>query len=242
MTTRAPIVILVNPQMGENIGAVARAMGNFGLSELRLVAPRDGWPNPKATSMAAGAEHVLAAAKAYPTFAEALEGIHLAFATTARPRDMEKRMTTPEDAAREAAEMAQAGKQCALVFGPERTGMENADISLCDTIVSIPTSPDYRSLNLAQSTVIMGYEWFKASGQEGAQTRVVPDIAPKEDWVGLFGQLEEYLDQSKYFRVEDKKTIMWQNLKNTLLRGKWSTQEIQTMRGVLRCLWERRRG
>ena len=148
---RAPVIILVNPQMGENIGAVARAMGNFGLSELRLVAPRDGWPNPRANNVAAGAEHVLAAAKVYPDFASALEGVHLAYATTARPRDMEKKMVEPEMAAKEMATYAHADQLCAMVFGPERTGMENEDICLCDVIVSIPTSPDYRSLNIAQS-------------------------------------------------------------------------------------------
>jgi len=236
-----PIIILVAPQMGENIGAVARAMANFGLSELRLAAPRDGWPNPKATSTAANATHILEAAKVYDSFADALECIHVAYATTGRMRDMEKRIIEPAEAAQEMAENISGGRACAMVFGPERTGLTNADAGLCDALVSIPTAPEYRSLNIAQSSVIMGYEWFKAAGQEPPQTRELPSLAPKEDWLGMFEQLEGYLDQANFFRVEDKKAIMWQNLQNMLLRGAWSDQEVRTMRGVLRNIWERRR-
>ena len=239
----APVVILVNPQMGENIGAVARAMANFGLSELRLVAPRDGWPNPKATSTAASAEHVLRAATVYPDLPAAMAGVHMAYATTARPRDMEKRVVEPHEAAAQMAKSTREGLTCAIVFGPERTGLTNEDTGLCDTIVSIPTAPEYRSLNIAQSSIIMGYEWLRAIGMEGAsQTRELPVPAPREEFIGLLDQLEGYLDTSKYFRVEDKKAVMWQNMQNMLLRAQWSSQEIQTFRGMLRCIWERRRG
>ena len=236
----APAVILVHPQMGENIGAVARAMSNFGLSELRLIAPRDGWPNPKATGTAAAAEHILNDAKIYADFASSLEGIHVAFATTGRPRDMEKKVVTPSEAAVHMAQLSGSGQRSAMVFGPERSGLTNGDTGLCDIIVNIPTAPDFRSLNIAQSSVILGYEWFKAS-QEPPPPHEMPVPALKEDWMGLFGQLEEYLDMANFFRVEDKKTVMWQNLQNMLLRGAWSDQEVRTMRGVLRCIWERRR-
>ena len=238
----APVVILVNPQMGENIGAVARAMSNFGMSELRLVAPRDGWPNPKAIEMAAGAESIVTSAKIYTSFAAAMEDVHMAYATTARPRDMEKTVATPQEATEQMAAYIRAGQRCALVFGPERTGLTNDDISLCDVLITIPTSEQNRSLNLAQSSVILGYEWIKASGQSVAEYRALPELAAKEDWLGLFGQLEEYLDASDYFRVEHKKPVMWQNMQNMLMRGQWSQQEIRTLRGALRSLWERRRG
>ena len=239
----SPVVILVNPQMGENIGAVARAMSNFGLSELYLVAPRDGWPNPKATSTAANAEHLLRSAKVFPDLATAMQGVHLAYATTGRPRDMEKRVIEPQPAAQEMAGHIRQGVRCAIVFGPERTGLTNEDTGLCDTIISIPTAPEYRSLNIAQSAVIVGYEWLRASGlEEVGQPRELPLPAPREEFVGLCEQLEGYLDTSKYFRVDDKKAVMWQNLQNMLLRAQWSSQEVQTLRGVLRCLWERRRG
>lgn len=238
-----PILILVRPQMGENIGAVARAMSNFGLEELRIVAPRDGWPNPKATEMAAGAESIIADAKIYDNFTDSMLDIHAAYATTARPRDMNKRAVSPEIAMREIS--AALTPKVAIVFGPERTGLENEEITLCDSIISIPTSEKNRSLNLAQSSVIIGYEWLKVQQYQNTEIgkqkseNFGEHSAPKSDMLGLFEQLEEYLDKSEYFRTENKKPIMWQNLKNMLLRGAWSEQEIRTFRGVIRSLWER---
>ncbi len=242
-----PIVILIRPQMGENIGAVARAMSNFGLEELRIVAPRDGWPNPKATEMAAGAESIITSAKIYDNFANAMADIHSAYATTARPRDMNKRAVSPEIAMQEiTASLAPHPSsptpiKCALVFGPERAGLENEEITLCDNIITIPTGEKNRSLNIAQSSVIIGYEWLKASSELEVMSveKQVHNPAPMTDMFGLFDQLEEYLDESEYFRTPHKKPIMWQNLKNMLLRGKWSEQEIRTFRGMLRSLWER---
>lgn len=238
-TPRPPVVILARPQMGENIGAVARAMSNFGLRELRLAAPRDGWPNPKAAEMAAGAEDIIREAEVYPDFASAMHGIQLAYATTARPRDMEKRVVAPGAAMREIRERA-GSLRVALVFGAERSGLENDEITQCDTLISIPTAPENRSLNLAQSAVILGYEWFRQQG-EAAVARALPDIAPKEDWQGLFSQLESYLDSAEYFRVAHKKPVMWQNVQNMLMRAALSAQEVRTLRGMLRSLWERRR-
>ena len=269
-----PIVILIRPQMGENIGAVARAMSNFGLKELRLVAPRDGWPNLKALEMAAGAEAIIQAAAVYPDFAGAMADAQLAYATTARPRDMEKRVLEPAAAMQEIKEMLSSpsppegeggvgglatdskpervasplpnppsqggrGLKIALVFGPERSGLANEDITLCDTLITIPTAPENSSLNLAQSMVILGYEWLRASGDPQAVRRELSEIAPHEEWQGLFGQLESYLDASEYFRVPHKKPVMWQNLENMLLRARFSSQEVRTFRGMLRSLWER---
>lgn len=235
-----PVVILIRPQMGENIGAVARAMSNFGLSELRIVAPRDGWPNQKAIEMAAGAESIITDAKLYDNFASAMADINIAYATTARPRDMNKRVIEPAQAMQEIT-IKYIAQNVALVFGPERAGIENEEITLCDSIITIPTDAKNRSLNLAQSSVIIGYEWLKASAELEAQSdeekQQIP--APKSDIFGLFDQLESYLDKAEYFRVEQKKPIMWQNLKNMLLRGAWNEQEIRTFRGMLRSLWER---
>jgi tRNA/rRNA methyltransferase len=238
--------------MGENIGAVARAMSNFGLEELRIIAPRDGWPNAKAGEMAAGAEYIINSAKIYADFTEAMADINIAYATTARPRDMNKCVVTPEIALREIAALYAPPSptiphrekeflRAALVFGPERAGMENWEITLCDSIITIPTGEKNRSLNLSQSAVIIGYEWQKASA--GGRVSSVEDKeiipSPKSDMFGLFDQLETYLDQAEYFRVAQKKPVMWQNLKNMLLRGRWSEQEIRTFRGMLRSLWER---
>jgi tRNA/rRNA methyltransferase len=235
----SPAVILVRPQMGENIGAVARAMSNFGLHELRLAAPRDGWPNIKAVEMAAGAESIIHAAKVFPDFAAAMHDIQLAYATTARQRDMEKRVVTPDVAMPEIRAQT-ASLRVALVFGPERSGLENEEITRCDTLISISTAAENRSLNLAQSAVILGYEWFRQQGAAPLQ-RDLPEIAPKEDWAGLFSQLEDYLDKADYFRVPHKKPIMWQNLQNMLMRSALSAQELRTLRGMLRSLWERSR-
>ena len=233
-----PVVILVRPQMGENIGAVARAMSNFGLSELRLAAPRDGWPNPKAVEMAAGAESIITNAKVYPDFRAATADIQLVFATTARSRDMEKRVVTPDVAMREIKE--QSSLKTALVFGPERSGLENDEVAWCNTLITIPTGEN-ASLNIAQSAVILGYEWLRQQGRQGV-TREPAEPAPRADMDGLFGQLESYLDSVEYFRVPQKKPVMWQNVQNMFLRAGLSAQEVRPMRGMLRAIWDRKFG
>ncbi len=230
---KPPVIVLVRPQLGENIGAVARAMMNFGLTELRLVAPRDGWPSARAREVASGGETIIDSAKLYPDTPSALEGIELAFATTARGRDLAKRVVTPQGA------ISETGKlQTALVFGPERTGLENEDIALCDAFLTIPTAPEHASLNIAQSVVVLAYEWFKTRHKPGKTDEEAP--APKEDWAGLFSQLEQYLDEVNFFRVPEKKEVMWNNTRNMLLRGRFSSQEVRTLRGILRVLWEGR--
>ncbi len=234
-----PIVILVRPQMGENIGAVARAMSNFGLKELRIAEPRDGWPNPKALEMAAGAESIIQNAVVYENFQAAMADVQLAFATTARPRNTDKRVMEPAAAMAEIRAHCDAGLNVALVFGPERSGLANDDITLCDTLVSIPTAPENSSLNIAQSAVLIGYEWFRASGDAPQLSREAPDPAPMEDWHGLFVQMEGYLDAVDYFRVEARKPVMWTNLQHMLLRARWNPQQVRTFRGMLRSVWER---
>ncbi len=233
-----PIVILVRPQMGENIGAVARAMSNFGIKNMRLVAPRDGWPNPKAIEMAAGAEYIIQSATLFDDFASASADLQWLYATTARPRDMEKQVLVPRAAMAQMAQQSQASMRTAVVFGPERSGLANEDINRCNTLITIPTAPENSSLNIAQSTVILGYEWWHAQLENAPPVlRDLPDIAPGEEWEGMFSQLEQYLDSSDYFRVPEKKPLMWQNLRTMLQRSAMSSQELRTFRGMLRSLW-----
>ncbi len=236
----APVVVLVRPQMGENIGAVARAMTNFGLSELRLVAPRDGWPNRKAMEMAAGATHIIQGVKVFETFAAALADVQHVYATTARPRDMEKLVLEPAEAMIQLCEQQAGGWKTALVFGPERTGLENEETAACNTLITIPTAPENSSLNLAQACVIIGYEWWRRQGHP-TPSRQLPEVAPREDWNGLLTQLESYLDAVDYYRVAAKKMIMWHNVQTMMLRAQWSAQEVRSMRGIMRALWEKRR-
>lgn len=232
-----PIIILIRPQMGENIGAVARAMKNFGIDELRIVQPRDGWPNPKAISMSAGAEGIIEKATIYQSFSESMKDIKIAYATTARGRDINKPVILPQQAVCEAKSLCNNSIKCAFIFGPERTGLENDELTLCDKIITIPTAQK-ASLNLAQSAVIIGYEWLKNIDTENKTYRDINQPAPKEDMFGLFEQMENYLDECEYFRTSHKKPIMWQNIRNMLLRGNWNSQEIRTFRGLIRSLWE----
>ncbi|MEM6946215.1 MAG: RNA methyltransferase, partial [Pseudomonadota bacterium] len=159
-----PVAVLVEPQLGENIGAAARALWNFGLDRMRIVAPRDGWPNPKAVAMASGAGRLLDDAQIFETTAEAVADCTLVYATTARARELTKRVLTPEDAMREAAAATEAGERVALLFGRERTGLENDDVMRASAIVTVPVNPDFPSLNLAQCVLLLGYEWRRAVG------------------------------------------------------------------------------
>lgn len=235
-----PLVILIRPQMGENIGAVARAMSNFGLTEIRIVAPRDGWPNQKALEMAAGGKEIIESAKIYENFETATADITITYATTARPRDMIKRVISPSEAVQEI--KARTYLKTALVFGPERTGLTNEDITLCNTIITIPTDEKNSSLNIAQSSVIMGYEWMKVGLEKISPNSTLRNInlnpAPKQDFIEISKQIEKYLDEASYFREPAKKKIMWQNIRNMLQRTMWSEQEIRTFRGMIRALWE----
>ncbi len=240
MDSASPALILVRPQLGENIGAVARAMRNFGLNGLRLVSPRDGWPNAKAYEMATGdAKSVLDAAEIYQSVSAALHDIHRAYATTARVREMDKQMLAPSEAALRCSQYIQLGERAAFVFGPERSGLSNEDLMLCDALVCIPTAGANASLNLAQSAVIMAYEWAQCRQREAPMPLTATPEAPpaaKSEWEGLFRQVEEALDHCGYFRTPQKKPLMWQNLRNILTRSSLSSQEIKTLRGMFRSL------
>ena len=165
---RGPAIILVDPQLGENIGMVARAMLNCGLSELRLVRPRDGWPNPAAQSAASGADRVLDAARHFPTTLEAVADLHLVYAATARPRDMVKPVVVPQRAAAEIRAAADRGCAAGVLFGPERAGLVNDDVALADAVLEVPLSPAFASLNLAQAVLLLGYEWYQAEAKAPA--------------------------------------------------------------------------
>jgi tRNA/rRNA methyltransferase len=237
---KRPAFILSHPQLGENIGAAARAMLNFGLTDLRLVAPRDGWPNRKAEAMAAGADEVLKAARVFATTEAAVADLGLVFATTGRDRLMSKRVATPDEAIEElAAELTQK-HPCGILFGAERTGLTNEEIILADAILTVPTNPDFSSLNLAQSVAVVAYEWWK--GTHDKPSFKVPmkfqrtKPASKEDLIGFFEHIEGELDRTEFLFPPDKRAAMVQNLRNMWHRAGLTYQEVQTLRGIVRSL------
>ena len=239
--TPGPAVILVAPQLGENIGTAARAMLNFGLSDLRLVRPRDGWPNERANAAASGADLVIERARLFDTTAEAVADLDYVVATTARSRDMVKPILTPETAARQMREAFAEGGQGGLLFGPERTGLENDDVALADAIMMVPVNPAFASLNLAQCVLLMSYEWFKSGDDtegeriEYLQTRP----AKKEELVGFFEHLEGELDRFGFLKPPEKRPSMVRNLRNMFQRAGLTEQEVRTLRGVVASLTRR---
>jgi len=233
-----PAVILCRPQLGENIGAAARAMMNFGLADLRLVAPRDGWPNPAAEAMAAGATDILANASIYQTAKEAVADLTHVWATTARQRYMLKPAHTPRHAAQAMRAAATGGEAAGVLFGPERTGLENDEVALADAILAIPASPRSSSLNLAQAVLVTGYEWFQAAdaspAEEVREGRTRP--ATKEELEGFFGHLIGELDECGFLRNRQHRPIMVRNIRNMFLRAGLFEQEVRTLRGIVTCL------
>jgi tRNA/rRNA methyltransferase len=233
-----PAFILVRPQMGENIGAAARAMWNFGLRGLRLVAPRDGWPNPKAVAMASGAGGLLEEAMLRDTTAEAAEDLHVLYATTARPRDLAKTVMTPEAAVADMRARIAGGQRVGVLFGPERTGLETDDVVRANVIVTAPTNPAFASLNLAQSTLLMAYEWRR---QGDAAPPVQPERGPMatQAEVGrVIDHLVAELDAARFFWPEIKREAMLANLANIFRRAPLTEQDARTLRGVIRALAE----
>ena len=239
-----PAIVLVEPQLGENIGAAARAMLNCGLDDLRIVRPRDGWPNPAATPMAAGAERVLDQARTYESTAEAIADLRRVFASTARPRDMVKPVTTPRLAAAEMRRHHAADEAVGVLFGPERSGLSNDDVALADTVVSVPLNPAFASLNLAQAVLLIGYEWLGAAQSEGRSPGGWPahQAAEKEALMVLFRHLEQELDAAEFFIVPEKRASMVRHLRNLLQRAALTDQEVRTLHGVITALSGRRLG
>lgn len=232
----APVIVLVEPQMGENIGMVARAMANFGLRELRLVNPRDGWPNEKAIAAASKADHVIEATQVFATLEEALADTHYVLATTARQRDGFKPVHGPEAACKEVA--TRAGQRCAILFGRERWGLTNEEVARADAIVTFPVDPDFTSLNIAQAVLLMSYEWRRAEHEGEKLPFAGPETIPaqKHELNGLFDQLEDALNRRGYFHPEAKKAKLIDNLQAVLTRPAFTTAEISLLRGVIKSL------
>ncbi|MFC3072899.1 RNA methyltransferase [Shinella pollutisoli] len=239
LIAEGPAIILVHPQLGENIGMVARAMANFGLAELRLVNPRDGWPSEKAVSAASKADHVIAAAEVYPSLEAAVADLEFVYATTARDRYGYKAVRSPVVAAGDLLTRFRAGQRTGILFGRERTGLTNEEIALADELVTFPVNPAFASLNLAQAVLLMSYEWMK-SGLASVETTPFSALpqrpAKKDELQGLFDHVEEALEARGYFRPADKKPKLVENLRTILTRPSFTGSEIQVLRGVVSCL------
>ena len=238
-----PAFVLIRPQMGENIGAAARAMLNFGLDRMRLVDPRDGWPNPKAVAMASGAGRVLDAAQLAGTTAEAVADCGFVYATTARPRGLTKPVLTPEAAMRDAASRIAAGQPVAVMFGPERAGMENDDIARANAIVSVPVNPEFPSLNLAQCVLLMAYEWRRATTETPAErVEALGDWATQVEVEKLAEHYETRLDEAGFFFPETKAEGMKRSLRNLWSRMPLTRADVQMLHGILRQMvrWKER--
>ena len=230
MNSPPPVIVLVRPQLGENIGKAARAMLNFGLTQLRLVAPRDGWPNPDAGPSAAGADIVLEQAQVFDTLADAIADCPHVYATTVRKRGVTKPVVTPDEAAREI--HGQTGRS-AIIFGPERSGLETEDVAVARKILTVPINPQFGSLNLAQAVILCAYEWSKQATLEQPTLTDLGVPAPQEELDGMIGQLETMLDAAGYFFPPDRATATRLTLRNLLTKPGWNHLEVRTLRGVL---------
>ena len=238
--TGGPAIILVRPQLAVNIGMAARAMANFGLADLRLVAPREGWPRTgerrdQCYAAAAGAGHLLDNASVFPTAAAAIGDLHYTYATTARERGQAKAIMTPSVAMPECAAHHARGEKHGVLFGPERTGLDNDEVALADAILTFPVSPGYGSLNLAQAVLLVGYEWFR-SESGGAPPFEVPQRSPpasRESLLAFFENLEAKLDERGFFRPASKKVLMRRNLRNIFHRRGLTTQDVRTLWGAV---------
>ncbi|MDP1026807.1 TrmH family RNA methyltransferase [Sphingomonas sp. KR1UV-12] len=228
-----PVIVLVRPQLGENIGKAARAMLNFGLIELRLVAPRDGWPNPAAGPAASGADIVLERAQVFDTVADAVADCAHVYATTVRKRGITKPVVTPEAAA--GAIHAEPGRS-AILFGPERSGLETDDVAVARTIVTVPINPEFGSLNLAQAVILIAYEWSKGQALAQPPETELPVAAPQDELDGMIAQLDAMLVAANFFFPPHRTATTRRTLRTLLTKPGWSTQEVRTLRGVLSAL------
>jgi tRNA/rRNA methyltransferase len=246
----APAVILIAPQLGENIGFAARAMANFGLTELRLVAPRDGWPSDKARAAAAGADIIIDRAKVYPSLEAAIGDLTFLLATTARPRGLVKPVLTPAGAARELAAREAKGERAGVMFGPERSGLDNDAIALADAIVTAPVNPSFASLSLPQTVLLVGYEWLQARGSEPSLGRATKCDGPaaegldlagtrqatRAELLALFEHLESELDRCGFLRPPEKRPTMVRAIRNMFHRMGATEQDVRTWRGIVASL------
>ncbi len=241
----APAIVLVEPQLGENIGAAARAMANFGFGDLRLVSPRDGWPSRKAKAAASGADGILESVRVFASTAEAVADLNFVYATSARIRDLPKEVVGPREAVSELKRRAGAGQATGAMFGRERWGLTNEEIALADAIVTFPVNPKFASLNLAQAVLLVSYEWI-STGLDGAlpARSDIPDLdltpAAKAHLLGLMAHLEKALEPTSYFRTPDMRPTMVHNLRAVLQRAGLTREEIDVLHGVVTALEQRR--
>ena len=230
-----PAIVLVRPQLGENIGAAARAMLNFGLTDMRLVAPRDGWPNIKAVNAAAGAIEVLDRVRLFDTAAQAIADLRHVYAATARPRDMLKPVVAPRKAAADMRRRTGAGEACGVLFGPERTGLDNDDVALADSVLAVPVNPAHASLNLAQAVLLVGYEWFQSGAETPADAmhEARSPSATHGDLENFFDHLERELVACGFLRNEEMRPVVVRNIRNMFLRAGLFEHEVDTLHGIV---------
>ncbi len=240
---KAPAFILIEPQMGENIGAAARGMWNFGLRHMRITTPRDGWPNPKAVAMASGAGSLLDEAMVVETTADAVGDLNYIYATTARPREMTKTVFNPEGAAQDMAKRIAAGEKVGVLFGPERAGLSNDDVVRANAIITVPVNPEFSSLNLAQCVLLMSYEWRRQADMTPLEAYHTgkTEMAEAIEVDRLIDHVTADLDDTGFFFPENKRSSMMTNLANIFRRAPLTDQDVRTLRGVVRALSAKRR-
>jgi tRNA/rRNA methyltransferase len=235
MNAAPPVIVLVRPQLGQNIGKAARAMLNFGLTELRLVSPRDGWPNPDAGPAASGADALLDSATIFETTAAAIADCNQVFASTVRRRDLVMPVVGPEEMAQG---IRSTSGRAAILFGPERSGLETEDVALANAIVTVPINPEFGSLNLAQAVILLAYEWSRGAELSQPTAKEMESPASMAELEGLIGQMEESLEEKGYFFPPNRVAATKATLRTILSKPKWSSREIQALRGVIRALAE----
>ena len=233
-TLQKPVIVLVRPQLGQNIGKAARAMLNFGLTEMRLVAPRDGWPNPDAGPAASGADVVLERAQVFDSVQDAIADCSLVFASTVRRRDLIMPVVGPEEMAERIA--AAPLQRSAILFGPERSGLETEEVALASAIVTVPINPDFGSLNLAQAVILLAYEWSKRTALAQPTAKDLEAPAPHGELEGLIAQLDDELERKGYFHPPSRTRATRNTLRTIFTKTGWSSREVKAIRGVIRAL------
>ena len=231
--TAKPVIVLVRPQLGQNIGKAARAMLNFGLIELRLVAPRDGWPNREAGPAASGAYIVLEQAEVFASTQEAIADCSHVFASTVRRRDLVMPVVGPEEMADR---IATSPNRSAILFGPERSGLETEEVALADAIVTVPINPEFASLNLAQAVILLSYEWSKRADLAQPTAKELEPPAPHGELEGLIAQINKELDAKGYFHPPSRTEATKNTLRTIFTKTSWSSREVKAVRGIIRSL------